>query len=194
MFDIGWSELLLIGIVALIVVGPKDLPKMFRTVGQLMGKARGMAREFTRAMEAAADDAGVKDAAKTFRDTASGRSLREAVGLDDIERDLRDLSGLGGDRPTSAPLSAPGFAGKPAPQPQPLPDADAASFTETEVERLRRAAKAAEARLQAAEARARREANAAPPPGAFAAQPPAPPAAGPAPAAPPAAAPRAPDA
>ena len=42
MFDIGWSELLLIGIVALIVVGPKELPGLFRTVGRFMGKARGM--------------------------------------------------------------------------------------------------------------------------------------------------------
>ena len=54
MFDVGWTELMLIGIVALIVVGPKDLPVMFRTLGQFTAKARGMAREFQRAMEDAA--------------------------------------------------------------------------------------------------------------------------------------------
>jgi sec-independent protein translocase protein TatC len=64
MFDIGWMELLLIGIVALIVVGPKDLPKLFRTVGNVMGKARGMAREFQRSMEQAADESGLREATR----------------------------------------------------------------------------------------------------------------------------------
>ncbi len=68
MFDIGWLELIVIGIVALIVVGPKDLPGMFRTVGRFMGKARGMAREFQRSMEEAADEAGLKEAASGLKD------------------------------------------------------------------------------------------------------------------------------
>ena len=46
-------------IVALIVVGPKELPVLFRKAGQFVGKIRGMAREFSRAMNSAADDAGV---------------------------------------------------------------------------------------------------------------------------------------
>ncbi len=46
MFDIGSTELLLVAIVALIVVGPKDLPRLLRTVGQWVAKARGTARHF----------------------------------------------------------------------------------------------------------------------------------------------------
>ncbi len=64
MFDLGWTEMLVIGIVALIVIGPKDLPVMFRTVGQFVGKAKGMAREFSRAMNDAANESGVKDVTK----------------------------------------------------------------------------------------------------------------------------------
>lgn len=67
MFDIGWMELMLIGIVALIVVGPKDLPGMFRTVGKFVGKARSMAREFQRSMEQAADETGLKEATKDLQ-------------------------------------------------------------------------------------------------------------------------------
>jgi sec-independent protein translocase protein TatB len=46
MFDIGWQELFLIAVVALIVVGPKDLPKVLRTAARVMQKARAMSREF----------------------------------------------------------------------------------------------------------------------------------------------------
>ena len=67
MFDIGWTELLVIGVVALVVVGPKDLPVMFKTFGRFMARARAMAREFSRAMESAADETGIKDVAKDIK-------------------------------------------------------------------------------------------------------------------------------
>lgn len=67
MFDIGWGEMLLIAIVALVVVGPKDLPVMFRTFGQFMGRARSMAREFQRSLEQAANESGINEATKELR-------------------------------------------------------------------------------------------------------------------------------
>ncbi|MEM0946845.1 MAG: Sec-independent protein translocase protein TatB [Pseudomonadota bacterium] len=75
MFDIGFMELLVIGIVALIVVGPKDLPGMFRALGRFTAKARGMAREFQRAMNDAADQSGMKETAAGLKTMTSSQSL-----------------------------------------------------------------------------------------------------------------------
>jgi sec-independent protein translocase protein TatB len=86
MFGLGWSELLVVGVVALIVIGPKDLPGLFRTVGQFTGKARTMAREFSRAMEQAADQSGVKDISKSLNAAANPKKfgvdkIKEATGM-----------------------------------------------------------------------------------------------------------------
>lgn len=75
MFSIGWTELMVVGIVALIVVGPKDLPGLFRNLGRMTGKMRRMARDFQRAMEDAADEAGVKDVAKDLNKVANPRKM-----------------------------------------------------------------------------------------------------------------------
>jgi len=139
MFDIGWTELVVIGVVALIVIGPKDLPGLFRTLGRFTAKARSMAREFQRAMESAADDTGIKDVAKDLKDVTSARSL----GLDavkDAARKFEAWDPMKGTKPgaaataaAAAPAAAEAAAAAPAapaaplgPNTQALADAQAA--------------------------------------------------------------------
>ena len=70
MLDIGWSELLVIGIVALLVIGPKDLPQAFRTVGQWVGKARALAREFQGHVDELMRESEVEDMKREFNQMA----------------------------------------------------------------------------------------------------------------------------
>jgi sec-independent protein translocase protein TatB len=77
MFDIGWSELVVIAVVALIAIGPKELPGVLRMVGQWMGKARKMASEFQGQFNEAMREAEMADVKKAFdevREAASGLS------------------------------------------------------------------------------------------------------------------------
>jgi len=110
MLDIGWTELLVIGVVALIVVGPKDLPVMFHNIGKFTGRMRTMAREFTRAMDDAAQSSGARDLARDLRTmsnpTSAGKqAFKKATGLDDLD----DPFGEGaGERATTAPASPAG--------------------------------------------------------------------------------------
>ena len=83
--DIGWSELLLIGVVALIVIGPRDLPHMFRALGRITAKARAMAREFSSAMEDAARDTGLSDVANSLNDLRDVTSKR-SMGVEALDR------------------------------------------------------------------------------------------------------------
>ena len=68
MFDIGYSELLVIAVVALIVIGPKDLPRVMRTVGQWVGRARGMARHFRSGVDTMIREAELQEMEKKWRD------------------------------------------------------------------------------------------------------------------------------
>ncbi len=125
MLDVGWSELLLIGVVALIVVGPKDLPHLFHALGRFTAKARSMAREFTSAMDDAAKSAGIDEATKSLRDIQSMTSKR-SLGLDALDRAADrfekwdpKLPGNGGKAQPdpAAPAAAPVAQPEPAPEP-----------------------------------------------------------------------------
>lgn len=87
MFDIGMSELLIVGIVALIVVGPKDLPGMFHTLGRFTAKIKAMGREFSRAMESAAKEAGVDD----IKDSLNAAANPKKFGLDKLKDAASDF-------------------------------------------------------------------------------------------------------
>lgn len=92
MFDIGWSELMLIGIVALIVIGPKELPSVLRTVGRTVTRLRRMAGEFQGQFQEALREADVADMRKEIADvTDSARSSLSSVSTKDLFDPLRSI-------------------------------------------------------------------------------------------------------
>src|SRR5712671_3947818 len=115
MFDIGWSEFVVIAVVALIAIGPKELPGVLRMVGQWMGKARKMAAEFQGQFQEAMREAEMADLKKSFDEVkeaatgfASGNimtSLEKDVGnalrIDDIDKPAA------GDTPAIDPPATP---------------------------------------------------------------------------------------
>ena len=63
-FGIGYTEMFLIAVVAIVVIGPKDLPRVLRAFGKTMAKVRGMAREFQGHLDGAIREAGLEDVKK----------------------------------------------------------------------------------------------------------------------------------
>ena len=86
MFDLGFFEFLIVFIVALIILGPRDFANSFRSVGKWVGKARGMARDFQRAMNDAADDSGLRETASSLNSIARTASNPAKAGLNALER------------------------------------------------------------------------------------------------------------
>jgi sec-independent protein translocase protein TatB len=81
MFDIGWGELVVIGIVALIAIGPRELPGVLRSVGQWVGKLKSMASDFQGQFQEAMREAEVADLKKQF-DEASSAATNFTSGFD----------------------------------------------------------------------------------------------------------------
>jgi sec-independent protein translocase protein TatB len=69
MFDFSWSEIMVIGAVALVAIGPKDLPKALRTAGTLVRRARGLAREFHNSVDEMIREAELDEVRRSILDT-----------------------------------------------------------------------------------------------------------------------------
>ena len=110
MFGVDKSELMQIAVVALVFIGPKDLPRAMRTVGRWVGKVRGMARHFNSGIEAMVREAELEEMEKQWR-AENERIMREFPSVDEVM-----LPGQG-DQP-DLPLEQPA---PPPPEERPLP-------------------------------------------------------------------------
>jgi len=89
MFDISWTEFLLIGVVALIVIGPKELPTVMRTMGQWTRKVRSMAADFQNQFQEAMREAEMADLKKQVDDIA--QDIKDYDPLKDVRADVEAI-------------------------------------------------------------------------------------------------------
>jgi len=113
MFDIGWGELVVIGIVALIAIGPKELPGVLRTFGQTMAKIRRMAAEFQGQFQEALREAEMADLKKQADEMAS--SVSDIANFDPMASAKKEMEAAFNPEPTP-----PASAGAPEPTPPPI--------------------------------------------------------------------------
>ena len=106
MFDIGWSELLVIAVVAIVVVGPKDLPKLMRSFGHYAGKLRRAASDFQRQFEEAMRESEVEEVRKAIE------SVRTETPSLDLKAPIDKPMML--PKPAAAPEAEPAAKAKPA--------------------------------------------------------------------------------
>jgi len=110
-FDIGWTEIALIGGVALIAIGPKELPGALRTAGQWVGKARRLAQDFQSQFQEALREADIAEMKKQFDDAANAAAASPSNLLGATVNDVKDALAL--DVPDG---SAPTRPAEPAPE------------------------------------------------------------------------------
>jgi len=95
MLDFGWSEMAIIALLALLVIGPKDLPRVLRTMGQFMRKARSLSREFQSGLNEVMREVELDDVRKAIEKTGGrnlDREIRKALDPEDeVEKELRDV-------------------------------------------------------------------------------------------------------
>jgi sec-independent protein translocase protein TatB len=118
MFGVDTSELLLIAVIALIFIGPKDLPRAMRTVGHWVGKVRGMARHFNSGIEAMVREAELEEMEAQWR-AENERIMREFPGNADVMMpNTAALPAPVADEEPPLPLDEPE---QPPPERRPLP-------------------------------------------------------------------------
>jgi sec-independent protein translocase protein TatB len=119
MFDISWGKLVIIGVVALLVIGPKELPAVLRQLGQWMTKIRRMAAEFQGQFNEAMREAEMADLKKTFDETTSSvtSALDTSSFKTDMEKLIQDPMQLDSAAATSTPATPPSDPAAPVAQP-----------------------------------------------------------------------------
>ncbi|WP_119678296.1 Sec-independent protein translocase protein TatB [Indioceanicola profundi] len=90
MFDIGWPELFVIAVVALVVIGPKDLPRVLHTVGKWVRKARSLARDFQSSVDDMVREAELDDLRKQMQQARSLNVRDQVEKAIDPKGQLRD--------------------------------------------------------------------------------------------------------
>jgi len=108
MFDIGWSEFVVIGVVALIAIGPKELPGVLRTVGQYMGKVRRMASEFQSQFQEAMREAEMADIKKSVDEMteAATKQFTDFDPIGTVRKEIESLSSIDPMKDTTSTASA----------------------------------------------------------------------------------------
>jgi sec-independent protein translocase protein TatB len=130
MFDIGWSELVIIGIVALIAIGPKELPGVLRSMGHWMGKVRRMASDFQDQFREAMREAEVADLKKQF-DDAQAAASNVTAGFDNpLEAARREMEKAVEDKPLTSPEAPAATAAADSAQDFPVPETPASVVAE----------------------------------------------------------------
>ncbi len=108
MFDIGWGELLVIGVVALIAIGPKELPSALRALGQWMHKVRRMAGEFQNQFHEAMREAELADLKKEVDEMASTATKFTSIEpLDQTRKEVESALGVFPDSPIGTSNATP---------------------------------------------------------------------------------------
>ena len=92
MFDFGWQEFLVVAFVLVLVVGPKDLPKVLRAFTKFTSQARRMSSEFSRSLQEMANDEELKDVKKVLQDAKSGDFEEISEIFDDnVTKDIKSV-------------------------------------------------------------------------------------------------------